>query len=81
MPKKLDKFDQKRSYKVPIFKDDIEFELFHAKHLQQTENANLNFQKEYFNKVSKEPSVIDKNERVSGCSNGSTDVGKGYLQH
>jgi hypothetical protein len=64
MPKKLDMYDQKRSYKVPIFKEDIEFELFYAKHLQQIENDNLNLQKAYFNKVSKELSVIDKKERV-----------------
>ena len=64
MPKKLDKYDQKRSYKFPIFKEDIEFELFYAKHLQQIENDNLNLQKAYFNKVSKELSVIDKKERV-----------------
>lgn len=57
-------YDQKRSYKVPIFKEDIEFELFYAKHLQQIENDNLNLQKAYFNKVSKELSVIDKKERV-----------------
>jgi hypothetical protein len=64
MPKKLDMYDQKRSYKVPIFKEDIEFELFYAKHLQQIENDNLNLQKAYFNKVSKELSVVDKKERV-----------------
>ena len=37
---------------------------FFAKHLQQIENDNLNIQKTYFNKVSKELSVVDKKERV-----------------
>ena len=65
MTKKSDKFDRKIRNKVPIFKEDLEFEIFHAKNLQQIDNDKLNFQKEYFNKVSKELSVIDKKERVS----------------
>ena len=65
MPKKLDKFDRKISNKVPIFKEDLEFEIFHAKNSQQIKNDKLNFQKEYSNKVSEELSVVDEKERVS----------------
>jgi hypothetical protein len=65
MIKKSNKFDRKIRNKVPIFKEDLEFEIFHAKNLQQIDNDKLNFQKEYFNKVSKVLSVIDKKERVS----------------
>ena len=65
MIKKSDKFNRKISNKVPIFKKDLDFAIFHAKNLQQIDNDKLNFQKEYFNKVSKELSVIDKKERVS----------------
>ena len=65
MPKKLDKFDRKISNKGPIFKEDLEFEIFHAKNSQQIKNDKLNFQKEYSNKVSEELSVVDEKERVS----------------
>ena len=53
---------KKRKNKIPIFKDDMEFELFHAKNLHQIKNDKLIFKKEYFNKISKELSVIDEGE-------------------
>ena len=53
---------KKRKNKIPIFKDDMEFEIFHAKNLHQIKNDKLIFKKEYFNKISKELSVIDEGE-------------------
>ena len=41
MTKKSDKFDRKIRNKVPIFKEDLEFEIFHAKNLQQIDNDPL----------------------------------------
>ena len=44
------KFDRNR--KVPIFKDDLEFEMFHSQNLLQMDKDRLNFQKEYCVKIS-----------------------------
>ena len=44
------KFDRNR--KVPIFKDDLEFEMFHSQNLLQMDKDRLNFQKEYYVKIS-----------------------------
>ncbi|MDC3306013.1 hypothetical protein OAV36_03725 [Flavobacteriales bacterium] len=64
MKKKSDKFDSKRNNKVPIFKADLEFEIFHANNLQQIDRNKLNFRKEYFNKVSKELANSKENNKV-----------------
>ena len=44
------KFDGNK--KVPIFKEDLEFEKFHSQNLLQMNNDRLNFQKEYCVKIS-----------------------------
>lgn len=55
----------KKIKKMPIFKEDLEFEKFHTQTLQEIENDKINFKKEYFNKVTKELSSIEKKERIS----------------
>ena len=54
------KFDRNR--KVPIFKDDLEFEMFHSQNLLQMDKDRLNFQKEYYVKISNllYPIEVDK---------------------
>ena len=48
--KDTNKFDGNR--KIPIFKEDLEFENFHSQNLLQMDKDRLNFQKEYCVKIS-----------------------------
>ena len=56
---------KKEVIRFQYLKKILNLSYFFAKHLQQIENDNLNIQKTYFKKLSKELSVIDKKERVS----------------
>jgi hypothetical protein len=57
------KFDRNR--KVPIFKDDLEFEMFHSQNLLQMDKDRLNFQKEYCVKISNLLYPIESGKRKS----------------
>ena len=57
------KFDGNR--KVPIFKEDLEFEKFRSLNLLQMNNDRLNFQKEYCVKISNLLSPFDSGKRKS----------------
>ena len=53
----------KRKNKIPIFKDDIEFEIFHSQNLLQMDKDRLNFQKEYCEKISNLLYPIEEGKR------------------
>ena len=56
-------FDGNR--KVPIFKEDLEFEMFHSQNLLQMDKDRLNFQKEYCVKISNLLFPFDSGKRKS----------------
>lgn len=64
MPKKLDKFDSKKSNKVPIPKSDLEFAIFHAQTLDKIKKDRVNFQKRFFEKVIEELNNSKENNKV-----------------
>jgi hypothetical protein len=64
MKKNSNRFDRNRKKKVPIFKKDLEFEIFHAQNLDEMEKDRLNFQKEYCKRVTKKL-TISKNNKVT----------------
>ena len=49
--------------KIPIFKDDMEFEIFHSQNLLQMDKDRLNFQKEYCEKISNLLYPIEEGKR------------------
>ncbi len=63
MMKDNNKFDGNR--KVPIFKEDLEFEMFHSQNLLQMDKDRLNFQKEYCVKISNLLYPIEARKRKS----------------
>lgn len=64
MKKKSDKFDRQRSNKVPIFKKDLEFSIFHAQTLDKIRKDKVNFQKRFFEKVIEELTNSKENNKV-----------------
>jgi hypothetical protein len=61
--KDTNKFDGNR--KIPIFKEDLEFENFHSQNLLQMDKDRLNFQKEYCVKISNLLFLNEESKRQS----------------
>lgn len=64
MKNKSDKFDSKKSNKVPIPKSDLEFAMFHAQTLDKIKKDRVNFQKRFFEKVIEELNNSKENNKV-----------------